>query len=183
MAEASPPGELFCEPCEPSSTVDQCIEEPMTSAQAAAISSGYLSPSNIYPIPKAKRKKMKTKSNRKKGRSRVLTDSPVRQELLESFEARKRKIPKKTITAKSVEINFLDDDNSEENSNEVQVNEGDFAVIRCQGKSRFLKYIARIDNVAEDGMCEGVFLQKLVGKVGVTPTFVPDPTDFAAFTR
>ena len=66
----------------------------------------------------------------------MLTDSPVRQELLESFEARKRKISKKTITAKSVEINFLDDDNSEENSNEVQVNEGDFAVIRCQGKSR-----------------------------------------------
>ena len=71
MAEASPPGELFCEPCEPSSTVDQCIEETLTSAQATAISSGYLSPSNIYPIPKAKRKKMKTKSNRKKGRSRA----------------------------------------------------------------------------------------------------------------
>ena len=183
VAEASTPGELFCEPFQPSTTVDQGIDEPMTSAQAAAISSGYLSPSNIYPIPKAKKKNMKPKSNRKKGRSRVLTDSRVRQELFESFQTRKRKIPKKTITARPVEINFSDDDNSEDNSNEVQVNEGDYAVIRCQGKSRFLKYIARIDNVAEDGMCEGVFLQKLIGKVGDTPTFVPDPTDFAAFTR
>ena len=63
--------------------------------------------------------------------------------------------------------------------------EGDFVVVRCAGKSRFVHYIARVDILnGEEFEFEGVFLQKVAGKVGTDkPVFVPNPNDEAGFNR
>ena len=81
--------------------------------------------------------------------------------------------------------NFSEGDDSEvEYNDESDVNsEGDFVVIKCAGKSRFVHYIARVDVLSGDEFeFEGVFLHKVAGKVGSDRSvFVPDTNDEAAF--
>ena len=61
----------------------------------------------------------------------------------------------------------------------MDITKGDFVIVKCCGKSRFVHYIARVDMLnGEELQFEGVFLQKVAGKVGVdNPVFVPNPSD------
>lgn len=48
---------------------------------------------------------------------------------------------------------------------DTSIIEGDFVVIKCAGKLRFVHYIVRVDVLSGDEF-EGVFLHKVAGKVG-----------------
>ena len=137
-----------------------------------------------------------------------MTDTPERQELAAIFESRKRKAtctakkPKKCLfktkgekscpptKSKTPTPSSSEGDDSEvEHNDESDVDsdtpiiEGDFVVIKCAEKSRFVHYIARVDVLSGDEFeFEGVFLHKVAGKVGSDrPVFVPDTNDEAAF--
>ena len=167
-------------------------------------SPGYVSPSDVHPYPKATRRK--TKAGRKKGSTKILTDTQELQELAAIFESRKRKAtstakkPKKCLfktkeknsypptKSKTPTLSSSEGDNSEVEYNDesdvdsdTPIIEGDFVVIKCAGKSRFVHYIARVDVLSGDEF-EGVFLHNVAGKVGSDrPVFVPDTDDEAAF--
>lgn len=69
-----------------------------------------------------------------------------------------------------------------DNDGDMDIIEGDFVVVKCAGKSRFVHYIARVDVLnGEEFQFEGVFLQKVAGKVGTDPVFVPNPDGEAGF--
>ena len=135
-----------------------------------------------------------------------MTDTPERQELAAIFESRKRKAtctakkPKQCLfktkgkrscppTKSKTPSSSEGDDSEVEHNDESDVDsdtpiiEGDFVVIKCAGKSRFVHYIARVDVLSGDEFeFEGVFLHKVAGKVGSDrPVFVPDTNDEAAF--
>ena len=158
---------------------------------------GYVSPSDVHPFPKATRRKTKA------GRTKILTDTPERQELAAIFEICKRKAtstakkPKKCIfktkgkkscpptkskTPTPTPSSSEGDDSEVEYNDESDVNsEGDFVVIKCAGKSRFVHYIARVDVLSGDEFeFEGVFLHKVAGNFGSDRSvFVPDTNDEA----
>ena len=99
---------------------------------------------------------------------------------------------KKTIqrieesSSSSDEMEILYDDESDCDVNEIiEANEGDYAIVLVSGRSRTLKYIARIHDV-NDEEYEGVFLPKLnsiiiPGENADTPTFVINEDDGASF--
>ena len=69
----------------------------------------------------------------------------------------------------------------------IEIKLGDYVIVLLAGKSRSLKYIARIDDYDEDD-CEheGVFLQKVNSKIksgmeGKRLTFVVNEKDGASF--
>jgi len=125
-----------------------------------------VSPSDVHPFPKASRKN--TKGGRKKGSTKVLTDTPVRQELAAISEGRKRKVnegtrkPKKCLfkSKKACPPRSKSPSSSEDGDTEVEYDdesdieddtpiiEGDFVVVKCAGKSRFVHYIARVDVIS-----------------------------------
>ena len=67
----------------------------------------------------------------------------------------------------------------------VEANVGDYVVVSVSGKSRTLKYIARVDEF--DGKdYEGIFLQKVNHKIipednNTAPTFIINKADGASF--
>lgn len=164
----------------------------------------YVSPSDVHPFPKATARK-KTRAGRKKGSTKILTDTPVRQELEALSENRKRKpsakkpkrslfkvkekkkCPPRSKTPSSSETDCdseveYDDESDVDSDGDMDIIEGDFVVVKCAGKSRFVHYIARVDVLnGEEFQFEGVFLQKVAGKVGTDPVFVPNPDDEAGF--
>ena len=79
-------------------------------------------------------------------------------------------------------------DNSDGNLDKrIEIKLGDYVVVLVAGKSRSLKYIARIDDYDEDDCeYEGVFLQKVNRKIksgmdGKGLTFVVNEEDGASF--
>ena len=59
---------------------------------------------------------------------------------------------------------IYNDDSDYELEEKIEVKLDDYAVVLVAGKSRLLKFIARIDNYEDD--CEyGVFLQKVNSKI------------------
>lgn len=166
----------------------------------------YISPCVIQPFPKAALRKVR-RGGHKKGSSKILTDSPERQKLIALSENRKRSLLTKTkqclfnagrkkscpprsktpCSSDTDDSDFEFDDVSSDSDGDIDLDspiiEGDFVVVKCAGKSRTVNYIARVDTLnGEDFEFEGVFLQKVAGKVGTDkPVFVPNPKDEAGF--
>lgn len=146
---------------------------------------GYVSPSAVHPFPIAKPKKFT--SARRKGTTRILTDSPIRQELFELDDNRKKKLTKKTHVKpkpKKLKLPSTDHeqvDESDSDSNE-EVIDGDFVIVKCCGRSRFVNFVAQIDAIKGE-QYKILFLQKLVGKVGDTPIFTLNPNDISLIAK
>ena len=178
----------------------------VSSEEGQAGMSSYVSPSSILPLPKAAPRK---NTGRKSGRTRVFTDTPIRNKIAEKAKDRKaKKIKKSTDTQKakkklfpkkkktiqrieeslssSDEMEILYDNESDCDVNEIiKANESNYVIVLVYGRSRALKYIARIDDV-NDEEYKGVFLTKLnsiiiPGENAETPTFVINEDDGASF--
>ena len=151
--------------------------------------SEYISPANILPLPKAA--PLKKASGRRRGKTRIFTDTPVRNEVAERARERNAKKTKKSTrksTLKSkkqlfrkkiktshrieesssssdeVEIHYADDSDCDMNET-VDARIGDYVVVLVTGKARALKYIARRDNIDANDEYEGVFLSKVNAKI------------------
>ncbi|ELU04345.1 hypothetical protein CAPTEDRAFT_193516 [Capitella teleta] len=122
-------------------------------------SASYVSPTVIFPVPKAGPRNKPKKGGRKKGTSKVLTSTPVHEEMFtaqstkESKErkekqrkGRKQKAPKKALFPKSppalrlesdssdsdVEIFYLESDSDfEDDEGEDQI-EGDYVIVNVK---------------------------------------------------
>ena len=151
--------------------------------------SEYISPANILPLPKAA--PLKKASGCRRGKTRIFTDIPVRNEVAERARERNAKKTKKgtrkpTLKAKKqlfrkknktsqrleeslssldeVEIHYADDSDCDINET-VDARMGDYVVVLVSGKAKALKYIARIDDIDADNEYEGVFLSKVNAKI------------------
>ena len=154
----------------------------------------YVSPTDIYPFPKARPKKA-TKRRRKKGSSKILTSTPVRNEIAAASLIKKKKTTKKNKPPpKKVlfqEASLNEDENDVELDDESDISledenymEGDFVVVKVSGRSSTKNFIARIDVIEEDEF-EGFFLKRIASKTGSMKdaTFFPDLEDEAAFFK
>ena len=145
-------------------------------------SPGYVSPSDVHPFPKATRRK--TKACRKKGSTKILTDTPERQELAAIFESRKRKATSMSRSQRDIYLkrrgksHALPLSPKHQHQGPVRVTIQKLNIMTNQ-----IHYIARVDVLSGDEFeFEGVFLHKVAGKVGSNrPVFVPDTNDEAAF--
>jgi hypothetical protein len=178
---------------------------PVDNADEVAINpstSGYVSPVDVLPLPKAGQRK-NTRKGRKKGSTKILTDTPVRNEIAATTKEKKSTITKarKTLfkqTKKQVkkpepissdsssesEVQ-LEDETDDEISVDTDIMEGDFVVVRIAGKSRIVNYIARVDVIDNDTEeYEGVFLKKVPNRaISGDIIFIPNPDDSASFPK
>ncbi|CAM1328306.1 Uncharacterised protein g9733 [Pycnogonum litorale] len=173
-------------------TPSNSMSSPVESNQET--SETYVSPSEINNIPKAGPRK--TKNPRKKGRTMILTSTPVRNEIELAKEKRKKVAQivkktlfkkKKTVIRKKKSQPVLDESSSSEDDGvevDSEIIEGDFVIVKVAGKSRMVHYIARIDvvDMAKDEY-EGIFLQKVSSRLSQPGDiiFVPDENDQTSF--
>ena len=80
---------------------------------------------------------------------------------------------------------LYDDERDCDGNKTIEANEGDYVIVLVTGRSRALKYFARIDDV-NDEEYEGVFLTKVNSIIiprenADTPTFVINEDDGASF--
>ena len=152
----------------------------------------YVSPLQILPILKAAARKNTRKGGRNRASLRVLTSTPVRDEIVVNKTNRQTKIKKTKKAKKSlfckvssdspskVELVLENDTCTEESHNEVI--EGDFVVVKVGGKFREVRYIAQV-NTTDGDEFEGTFLKKVPQIVGHVPVFIINKTDIAASQR
>ena len=147
---------------------------------ASLAKSSYVSPQELMPLPKAGPRKT-TNRGRKRGSTRIITDTPVRNEIAVATAIKnkrkskpkrakslfvKRKKAKKIESSSSdsdsdVNMELLSDNNdSEISDDEIVAAEGDFVIVKVLKKSQFVHYVARIDNINEADY-EGVFLRRV----------------------
>ena len=109
----------------------------------------YVCPSVVYPLPKAEPRIINSKG-RKKGSSKILTNTPVRNDIAQASETKSKQKPKATKPPPSKKSLFnpieselesddevLLDDTSEDDLDEECNNciEGDFVVVKVTGKA------------------------------------------------
>ena len=167
--------------------------------------STYVSPQDVLPLPKAPPRK---NSNRRRGKTRIYTDTPVREEIekreLEknakksnatnkakrALFGKRKKAPAPIASSSSEEDDIEYDDESDSVSlseETIEPSLGDYVIVLVAGKSRALKYIARIDDYDDcDGEFEGVFLHKVNSKIipgqkNQGLTFIVNEGDAASF--
>ena len=144
----------------------------------------FVSPQKVLPLPKAASRK---NSNRRRGKTKIYTDTPVRDEIAKTASTKKspkvtrRKRCKKKIILQKKETSLVisssssDKENTEliynDNSDgdldkRIEIKSGDYVVVLVAGKSKSLKYIAQIDDYDEDDYeYKGVFLQEVNRKI------------------
>ena len=144
------------------------------------------------PIPKAAARKNTRKGGRKRASSRVLTSTPVRNEIIVNKTNRQTKIKKTKKARKSLfckvssnsqsEVELVLESGTCTEESDDEVIEGDFVVAKVEGKSRKVRYIAKLDTIDGDEF-EGTFLKKVPQIVGHVPVFIINKTDIAEFQR
>ncbi|CAE1240094.1 unnamed protein product [Acanthosepion pharaonis] len=167
--------------------------------QPVSSSCEYVSPSAIYPFPRAEPRK--TKGGRKKRATKILTDTPVRDELAaEKAKVKPTKDIKKKLfrqTSQKTTANVTsDDDSDDEDCESMAMNDsddddvsddelrGDFMVVSVNGKKTTRRYIARV-NVIDGDELEGVFLKRILGRKPMDgrQAFIIDPDDEVSLDR
>ena len=144
----------------------------------------YVSPTDLHPLPQAGPRKI-TNRNRKKGSTKILTDTPERDIIAQSKKSKKsrkppapKKIRKSLFTKKQKLPTHSDTSESDSDTNSISFDdlsdidepndldiiEGDFVIIKVSGKSRFQNFIARVD-IIDDIEYEGVFLKKVLRRI------------------
>ena len=164
-----------------------------------------MTPENIRPFTKAAPRKRKSCTNR--GKTRILTDTPEKNQIITNAEKKKttQKIYKRIITASiesgSEEASSLllsEEENCSDNStteNEElskvtkpsEIKEEEFALVRLCSKKSVRYYVGQVINVFEDGDVTFRFLKRSYRSalVNERPTFIfpEDTNDASEFTH
>ena len=167
--------------------------------------SNFVSPQKVLCLPKTASRK---NSNRRRGKTKIYTYIPVRDEIAkrqaqkraqksaEEKNAKRRLFCKRKKASLVISSSSSDEENTELTYNDnsdgnldkrIEIKLGNYVVVLVAGKSRLLKYVARIDDYDEDDCkYEGVFLQKVNIKInsemeGKGLTFVVNEKDGASF--
>ena len=153
-------------------------------------------------------KRHQENSNRRRGKTKIYTDTPVRDEVekrkvhkrpkksADCGKSTKRKLFSKNKAPLVIRSSSTDEEDMEliyndysdcELEEKIEINLGDYAVVLVAGKSRSSKFVARIDNYDEDNCeYEGVFLQNVYSKIDSRmgdkgKNFVVNEEDAASF--
>ena len=189
-------------------TVPSTNANGMETQQSSCAGVSYVSPSVIHPFPKAQPRKLKRKG--KKRATRILTDTPTRDNVAlekgkkdrankSSSKVSKRNLFGKRQASKKAapDVASSDDsedesemvemvvEDSEENSSDDEIMEGDFVVVSINSaKGISQRYIARID-IVNGNELEGVFMKKMTGHrlEEEKPVFIIDHKDEASFHK
>ena len=191
-----------------SGDVDQLanfLEKATPTSSSLDTASNFVSPQDVLPLPKAASKK---NSIRRRGKTRIYTDTPVRDEVekrqtqklpkksADRGKSTKRKLFSKKKAPLVIRSSFTDEegikliyneDSHCELEEKIEVKLGDYAIVLVAGKSRSLKFVARIDKYDRDDCeYEGVFLQKVNKKIDSWmgdkgQTFIVNEKDAASF--
>lgn len=171
----------------------------------------YVSPTDILPLPKSQQPRKQT--NRKRVKTRILTDTPEKQAIERAHEERTNKLKgkkeiihkkqgmwkrKQTQTKIAVESSSEESDvpipfedtseyeSSSDERSEPDVSDlvvGDFVIVRFASKSRSHHYIGLVDSFA-DNEVSARFLRRIRGITSSKkPTFVFKENDEASFPR
>lgn len=165
------------------------FDQPGPSHQPQPTQVHLVSPEMIRPYPKAAPRK--TKGGRKKGKSRILTETPEKNEIETEYlkrQAKKAKTKVQKVTKKVFE-DSSDDENAEiplqdsssdgdyfeklveEENMEIQqerdienstILEGDFVLVELKGKKSVRHYIVEIKKISGKRYLEGVYLKKIM---------------------
>ena len=163
-----------------------------------------ITPETIRPFHKAAPRKKKRCT--RKGKTRILTDTPKKNELM--MQAKKKKTSQKTrkrIISEQTESDceelpallsdeeklshssILDDDEMAKVAKPSDIKEGEFALVRFSGKRSVLYYVGQVIDVFEDGDVTFRFLKRSCQSTSVSerPTYIlPKDTDNASeFTQ
>lgn len=150
-----------------------------------------ITPQQIRPLPKAGPRKI-TNRGRKKGKSVILTSTPIKEELESLARQRnlkkqksekklvdkvKRQVLQESSSESEAEISFCDSSDGiglEEEEGTEDVTEGDFLIVRVPGKTinNSRNYIARVTEKQMDGYAV-LFYKRVVS----TTKFVPSEGD------
>ena len=162
-------------------------------------STSYISPSSLCPIPQAQPKNKRV-TKRKKGSTRVLTSTPVRNTIAACLEQRlnKNKTASKSLSQvkrqsrapceetclrQTSEIELMNESSDNSTNIDFDITEGDFVVARVTGKARIVNYIARIDVISGDEY-ECAYLKRVASKVDSNrPSFIVNSDDFAIIAK
>lgn len=131
----------------------------------------YKSPEEVRPFPKAGERKMSRKG-RRKGKSAILTSTPVKEELMAlkvKVPSAKRKILESSTDEEDApELSSSSDDgisDEQEDSDEVDKNSpiksGDFLLIKCKGEKSEQNFVAKVLEVHDDGDLTVSYLKKM----------------------
>ena len=172
------------------------------SAVAQGRSVEYVSASAIHPFPRVRQASKAPTRRRKKGFSKILTDTPVRNQIMWSaIEKKKKEEEPSEETATGKKIFFAQgrhDKTSSESECEVHLDnysndciededciECDFPIVKIDGKGRVKHVTARTDAIDDaDQSYEGEFLKKTASKTCKSnPIFVVDEEDEASFPQ
>ena len=180
----------------------QVSERPSSSTNQSLLN---VTPENIRPFTKAAPRKRKSCTNR--GKTRILTDTPEKNQIITNAEKKKttQKICKRIITASiesgSEEASSLllsEEENCSDNStteNEKlskvtkprKIKEEEFALVRLSSKKSVQYYVGQVINVFEDGDVTFRFLKRSYRSalVNERPTFIfpEDTNDASEFTH
>ncbi|XP_072387018.1 uncharacterized protein [Diabrotica undecimpunctata] len=130
---------------------------PLQSNDNKANNADFKCPFVVRPFPKAVARKTFQKG-RKRGKTRILTDTPEKEELLqnESHEEKKN-ITKdssdedlETILANENEHYSLEQQENEEILSSSKLREGDFVLVKLASKKNIAHYVAKIVDVLDD---------------------------------
>lgn len=157
------------------STSNLTLALPLQSNENKANNTDFKSPFVVRPFPKAAARKTSQKG-RKRGKTRILTDTPEKEELLQSKMKKPKSVKRKVLCDSSDESNeemknltndssdedletFLANENknysSEQQENEEILNssklkEGDFVLVKLASKKNVAHYVAKIVEVLDD---------------------------------
>ena len=164
-----------------------------------------VTPSDILPFQKAGPRRQRT-LNRRKGSTRIMTDTPVRDEIAAASNARAKKRAKPvsfsikrnlfkeprelvhndTSSSESESLDYLNDDSDsvDEDEADQEIIERDFVVVKVHWKSSMRHYIARVDAFDGDEF-EAVFLRRVLSlnDFDFGATFVINEDDEALWLR
>lgn len=167
----------------PSASTSEVIAIRHNTTPSASTSNGGetyvgLSPSELFPVPKAQPRKTTTKA-RKRGKSLVWTDTPVKKALEDA--AREKSQPKKKKVVEPLPSSDSETETetpplTDEEEGDIEPKErpkvGDYILANVAGKVAFKKYVGVVTMVEDDGDVCVSFLTRVSGN-----TFKPSEDD------
>lgn len=144
---------------------------------------------SILPLPVAGPRKL-TRKGRKRVKSRILTSTPVKEQL----ELAKKMKPVEKTKRKLISVESDDAEKIVADSNVADIpgadwltelTEGEYVLVRFAGNKRTLYYVGQIECVDEEtGECEAKFLKRCRDdETSGQPTFIFNPGDEGAFPK
>ena len=114
--------------------------------------------------------------------SSIVVNKTNRQTRIKKTKKARKSLFCKVSSDSESEVELMLESNTCTEESDDEVIKGDFVVVKVEGKSREIQYIAQVNTIEGDEF-EGTFFKKVPQIVGHVPVFTINKTDIAAFQR